>query len=130
MNILALDFDGVICDSGKEVFYTALRTYVDLHPDSRWQSLLGRMGSMEDAAGFDWTGSAEFNDFRELMPLGNRAEDFGVALKIMETGAEVPDQAAYDAFYRDVGDPWCRDFHRALYRTRDRLRGRHEEASV
>ncbi len=36
--------------------------------------------------------------FRECMPLGNRAEDFGVVLAALEAGVSLPDQAAYDAF--------------------------------
>ena len=40
MHILALDFDGVLCDSSREVFVVAVDTYAALEPDSR---LLGQL---------------------------------------------------------------------------------------
>lgn len=104
MKLLALDFDGVISDSARECFVVALRTYRALCPGSV------RREEPELYAGFV-----------ENMPLGNRAEDFGVVLRALEEGAALPDQAAYDAF-RDALDPaWLRSFHRHFYRVRGEL---------
>jgi phosphoglycolate phosphatase-like HAD superfamily hydrolase len=128
MRMLALDFDGVIVDSGREVFYTALNTYVGMHPNSSWRRLLDRIGDLSGALEFDWQASDDFLAFQDLVPLGNRAEDFGVALRIIEAGAGVRDQKSYDDYYRSIDGQWRQDFHEALYRTRNGLRSRHESA--
>ena len=104
MKALVLDFDGVLADSAPEAFEVALRTYTRMRPGS---ALPGRPRD------------AVYAGFLALMPLGNRAEDFGVALSALEAGAALPDQAAYDAF-RDAHDPaWLAGFHRLFYETRD-----------
>jgi phosphoglycolate phosphatase-like HAD superfamily hydrolase len=104
MRLLALDFDGVICDSAREAFVVALRTYAQLRPESR-------LGEDE----------ALYSGFAELMPLGNRAEDYAVALRALEGGAELPDQPSYDAFRDGIDAGWLLEFHRAFYRARSAL---------
>ena len=52
------------------------------------------------------------------MPLGNRAEDYGVALAALEAGATLPDQAAYDAFHAAQDPAWLRAFHERFYAER------------
>ncbi len=101
MRLLALDFDGVIADSARECFAVALRTYAKLVPGS---TLVGD--------------EVLYARFVELLPLGNRAEDFGVALRALEEGVALPDQPAYDAFHQGLGDAWRADFHRLFYRER------------
>jgi phosphoglycolate phosphatase-like HAD superfamily hydrolase len=59
--------------------------------------------------------------FLELMPLGNRAEDYGVILAAIEAGAPVPDQAAYDAWRGRLDREWLRTFHKTFYRVRAAL---------
>ncbi len=103
MKLLALDFDGVLSDSAREAFAVARTTYLELRPDSA----LRRADEAEL-----WPA------FLELMPLGNRAEDYATALAAIDAGVELPDQAAYDA-YRDAQDPdWLRAFHRRFYQVR------------
>ena len=104
MKLLVLDFDGVLSNSGREAFVVARRTYVALRPDSPLR------------AGDD---AALYAAFVEIMPLGNRAEDFGVALAAIEAGVALPDQAAYDAFYGAQDREWLRAFHASFYRERD-----------
>ena len=106
MKALVLDFDGVIADSGPEAFRVALRTYTELCPTSPLAS--------EAPSGL-------YGAFVELMPLGNRAEDFGVALRALDAGDPPADQAAYDAFYAAQPDAWRRDFHRRFYEVRAEL---------
>lgn len=100
MKALVLDFDGVLCESGRETFVVALATYLALEPESRLA-----------AAAYD----ALYAGFLRAMPLGNRAEDFGVVLAAEERGASLPDQAAYDAFRRSLDPSWLRVFHRRFY---------------
>lgn len=106
MKLLALDFDGVLADSAREAFAVARRAYGELRPDSP----LRRADEAE-----------LWRAFLELMPLGNRAEDYATALAAIDAGIELPDQAAYDA-YRDAQDPdWLRAFHRRFYQVRTDL---------
>ena len=103
MRALVLDFDGVLADSAPECFEVALRTYADLHPGHR-------LGSFPRRA--LWEG------FLALMPLGNRAEDFGVALSALESGAALGDQRAYDAYRDALPEGWLGAFHRRFYERR------------
>jgi phosphoglycolate phosphatase-like HAD superfamily hydrolase len=103
MKLLVLDFDGVISDSGREAFVVARRTYLEMLPGS---SLQGR----EDGT--------LYAGFVEVMPLGNRAEDFAVALAAIEAGVALPDQAAYDSYYATQDPRWLRAFHERFYQVR------------
>ena len=110
MRALALDFDGVISQSAREAFVVALRVHTALHPDSPLADLEPDP-EQPDAA-------ALYAGFLELMPLGNRAEDFGVALEALAEGVELRDQEAYDAF-RGRRDPEALGrFHARFYAER------------
>jgi phosphoglycolate phosphatase-like HAD superfamily hydrolase len=106
VKLLALDFDGVIADSAPEAFAVALRTFVALRADTPLRE--------RDEAEL-------YCAFLELMPLGNRAEDYGAALAAIEAGARLPDQAAYDAFRASLEPAWLRAFHRRFYEARTAL---------
>jgi phosphoglycolate phosphatase-like HAD superfamily hydrolase len=124
MRVLALDFDGVVCDSAREVFTAAVHTYGRIDPGSRVvQATLTH--PRPSAPELDLSSAPAFADFKELMPLGNRAEDYAVALRAMDLGLALRDQAAYDDFYRSFDPSWLRHFHAAFYEVRDRLRTEH-----
>jgi phosphoglycolate phosphatase-like HAD superfamily hydrolase len=53
--------------------------------------------------------------------LGNRAEDYAVALAALDQRCELPDQAAYDAFRAGQDPEWLRAYHRRFYRVRASL---------
>ena len=121
MRALALDFDGVLCDSAREVFTITVRTYARFYPGSPvLQAILARPTAAADE--LDLTSAPAFADFRQLMPLGSRSEDFGVALRAMDLGLDLPDQGAFDRFRGSLDPSWPRAFHLAFYETRDRLR--------
>lgn len=103
MQALVLDFDGVLADSAPECFEVALRTHRALDP----ASAIGERPRQELWAGF-----------LSLLPLGNRAEDFGVALAALESGTTLRDQAAYDAFRDARPEGWLDRFHRCFYAQR------------
>ncbi|HEU4430673.1 MAG TPA: HAD family hydrolase [Myxococcota bacterium] len=103
MRALALDFDGVLCDSAREAFAVAVRTY-------------RRAISRELARGE--ADETLFAEFVALMPLGNRAEDYAIALAAIERGRALDDQAAYDAFRRELDPAALRAFHKQFYRER------------
>lgn len=128
MQVLALDFDGVISDSAPESFAVALATYCELRPRSQlaadaasllekglYEGLLERLRA-----------SPLYREFLELMPLGNRAEDFGVALSILERKLPVRDQADYDREREAEDAAFLLDFHSRFYE----LRGGFAEADA
>jgi phosphoglycolate phosphatase-like HAD superfamily hydrolase len=113
--VLALDFDGVISDSAPESFAVALQTYADLRP----QSALAHLATVPPE---DSTRRDLYRRFLRLMPLGNRAEDYFVALDAIEGNAAIEDQAAYDAAYASHDHELLLAFHKRLYELRDAWR--------
>jgi len=103
---LVLDFDGVLCASGAETFAVGLATYLALEARS---PLAGADRAALEAG------------FLAAMPLGNRAEDFGVVLAALEGGIPLTDQPAYDAFRASMDPAWLRAFHARFYRERAAL---------
>jgi phosphoglycolate phosphatase-like HAD superfamily hydrolase len=107
-----MDFDGVVSDSAREAFIVAVRTYLDLRPDSP------RAPVDEDPDSHPL-----FGPFMDLMPLGNGAADYGTMLTALRSGADLPDQSAYDAF-RAARDPdWLERYARRFYEVRSELAG-------
>jgi phosphoglycolate phosphatase-like HAD superfamily hydrolase len=121
MKALALDFDGVICNSLRETTLVALRTYLALEPGSDLARHAGSLERLVDAGGDDLEQHPLFVQIAPLIPLGNRAEDYGVALSALDHGAAIPDQAAYDAFRASRPPEWLKRFHAELYRQRHAL---------
>ena len=101
MLVLTLDFDGVISDSAREAFEVAVRTYASVYPGSK-------LVESEEL----------YRGFVELMPLGNRAEDYAVILAALEEEATVGDQTAYDAFYQGRDPERLGIFHERFYQAR------------
>jgi len=105
VKVLALDFDGVICDSAGEAFIVATRTFAEVFPELP-------LGPAAE-------GSALLRArFIEIMPLGNRAEDYAVTLAAISSGQPIPDQPAYDAFHASLAQERLRTFHRRFYQVR------------
>ncbi len=118
LRLLALDFDGVISDSASEAFVVASRTFREMRPASR---LGAELASDCAAARAEVLAHPLYPAFLELVPLGNRAEDYGVMLDALEAGARLPDQAAYDAWRDRIDREWLRSFHKRFYRVRATL---------
>ena len=118
MKVLALDFDGVVCDSVRECFATALAAYEAMTPDS---PLIGRIRSRCGEGrwhSLDLMGDPVAASFENMMPLGNRAEDFGISLAASENFLELMDQSAYDTFAATVDPAWIDAFHAEFYEQR------------
>jgi phosphoglycolate phosphatase-like HAD superfamily hydrolase len=122
MHVLALDFDGVLCDSSREVFVVAIDTYSAVVPGSAFLKALRPLRDDALGGGSGYLENQITHRFRSLLPLGNRAEDFGVSLRAIEDGADISDQETYDAFYRGIGQEWLDFFHRRFYECREALR--------
>jgi phosphoglycolate phosphatase-like HAD superfamily hydrolase len=121
--LIALDFDGVISDSAPEAFAIARLTYADMQPDSRLRP---------SAPGFEFAtdraperhavvGDESYRAFLQLMPLGNRAEDFGIALRALDQRRAIADQKEYDEFKAGVDPSWTRAYHSRFYQIRTQL---------
>jgi len=103
MRVLALDFDGVLFDSARESFAVAIRTYRELRPGSA----LAARDERE-----------LYHGFLALMPLGNGAQDYGVALALLDQGRVPADQQAYDRLRADQDAAWLEQYRRRFYEAR------------
>lgn len=121
MKALALDFDGVIADSSREAFVVALRAYVALRPGAPLGSALEALEAALPGGASAVEGHELYPGFMALMPLGNRAEDFGAALEAVSRRIEVGDQAAYDEFFATLDRAWLDAFHARFYEERARF---------
>jgi phosphoglycolate phosphatase-like HAD superfamily hydrolase len=126
MKALALDFDGVIADSAREAFVVALRVYLELRPGSSMGELAARVEMRLRQGEGELLEEEAARAFLQLMPLGNRAEDFGVALSALDAQVDLPGQAAYDAFYATHPPDWRSRFHRRFYEVRAAFRAADE----
>jgi phosphoglycolate phosphatase-like HAD superfamily hydrolase len=127
MRVIAFDFDGVLCDSSREVFAVAIDSLAELEPDLPLVAELVPLRDDAIAGGEAFREHPLYRRFYELLPLGNRAEDFGVALKAISEAASIADQKEYDAFYAEIPEIWRTRYHRRFYEERESLRNAHLE---
>ncbi len=119
--LLALDFDGVISDSAPESFAVGLMTYVESVSDSAFIDPLAGFSVHHAPRLASVQSHPLYASFIALMPLGNRAEDFGVVLRALEAGEPIHTQQDYDRWRATVDPSWLDSFHRAFYQVRTRL---------
>ena len=122
MHVLALDFDGVLCNSSREVFVVAVDAYCRQEPASPLLDDLRRLRDDTLAGGSGYLDDPVVRSFSDLLPLGNRAEDFGVALHAVESGRTIGDQAGYDEYFATHERDWLESFHHRFYEARRLLR--------
>ncbi len=103
MQLLALDFDGVISDSAPEAFVVALRTYTALLDDPAVLRMQQRADTQCPA---EIRADPLYRRFVEMMPLGNRAEDYAVEISLLATETEVCDQARFDEAFAAAPPPF------------------------
>ncbi|MFV2073833.1 MAG: HAD family hydrolase [Thermoanaerobaculales bacterium] len=124
MRVLALDFDGVLCNSSREVFVVAVDAYCHQAPNSRLVDHLRSLRKNALAGGSRYLADPVVHSFSNMLPLGNRAEDFGVALHAVEEGHSISDQAGYDTYFATHQRDWLESYHHRFYEARHRLRAR------
>jgi phosphoglycolate phosphatase-like HAD superfamily hydrolase len=127
LRLLALDFDGVISDSAPEAFAVALLTYTNMLPDSRLRDRRKSLESDRLPEASELAADPLYDAFLELMPLGNRAEDYAVIFSALESDQSLGDQTAYDAFRSGLDDRWLQSFHVHFYENRISLSTRDPE---
>jgi phosphoglycolate phosphatase-like HAD superfamily hydrolase len=125
LRLLALDFDGVISDSAPEAFAVALRTFREMPvretPASGLAAPLGPGPGGGAPSRAQVLAHPLYAAFLELLPLGNRAEDYGVIVAALEARVRLADQRAYDAWRERIPRDWLRAFHKGFYRVRAAL---------
>ena len=104
LRLLALDFDGVISDSAAEAFVVALLTYTEMRPETPLRSACSVYSTDRALDRRVVTANPLYAPFVELIPLGNRAEDYSISLRAIEEGAAIDDQGAYDAFRSELDE--------------------------
>ncbi len=120
--VLALDFDGVIVDSIRETFTIAVRVFAAHNPSARLSGHPMAAAGRRRPELFPFTEDPTFCSFLDMVPLGNRAEDYAVILDAIEEGVAVADQSAYDKLYRQRDHGWLEEAHAQFYAGRARLR--------
>lgn len=119
MELLVLDFDGVISDSAPEAFIVALRTYTALRADPSALRMQRRADSQTPAQIRE---DPLYARFVEMMPLGNRAEDFAVEISLLASQAEARDQVGFDRAFAAESRGFMAAFQERFYRVRASLR--------
>ena len=110
MRVLALDFDGVISDSAPESFAVAVRTYASFRPETTLSRAMAALAGARAPALERIRATPAYAPFLELMPLGNRAEDYAVVLAAIDAGRPIVDQARIT----QIGYRQIKHQHRAL----------------
>jgi len=116
--ILVFDFDGVISNSIHESFMTALNAYIKFVPDHSFP--LKKPLELDAVFQFEKKYPEVFKQFFQLMPMGNRAEDYLIILLLIdrkETG-KVTDQSEFDEFKGTIPIEIQEEFHKAFYESR------------
>ena len=119
MKLLALDFDGVISDSAPEAWMVALRTWADLRPDP---VVIALRDAAERATPAEIRTNPQYRAFVDMMPLGNNAADFAVALGLVAGDRRAADQAAFDRAFEEAGEAFLSRFYDRFYATRAAFR--------
>jgi len=117
--LIVFDFDGVISNSVHDSFRTALNAYMDCFPDHHLP-LSGPVNPPETVFTIENDYPFLYKSFSHLMPLGNRAEDYYVILRIIECGKarDIVDQTSYDQFKSKLDPAILEKYHETYYRLR------------
>lgn len=124
MKLLALDFDGVISDSAPEAFLVALRTYAALRDDPDVLQMQHRAEAQSPA---EIREDPLYARFIGMMPLGNRAEDFAVEIRLLAAQADVREQAGFDEAFAAEPADFLAAFQACFYEVRGALRAAEPE---
>jgi phosphoglycolate phosphatase-like HAD superfamily hydrolase len=128
--ILVFDFDGVLCNSVHDSLFTALISYRDLIPGHSLP--LPRNSEKEWIYPFEREHPELFDQFLNLMPLGNFAEDYFVFLRLIETGAvkSIRSQEDFDLFKESLPKERLRSYGKLFYRNRIRMQNENPDEWV
>lgn len=119
--ILALDFDGVICNSIHDSVMTALNTY--LKCTAKHHLPLQKPLTPETVTDFENKNPEFMKQFSHLMPLGNFARDYYVILKIIDKNQydTICSQRDFNNFREFLNDQQMKTYNNLFYEYRHSL---------
>ena len=114
---LALDFDGVICESLLEAFLITWKISSEISPELVHQSVdnpyIKNIHHFRDQKTDHW------NDFQALVPFGNRSEDYLVIQQAVDDGMQFENQEQFDSYKNERFPLNILDaFHHRFYEVR------------
>ncbi len=116
--IVVFDFDGVISNSIHESFMTALNAYIKFVPDHTLP--LENPLESDTVFQFEKEHPEIFRQFFQLMPMGNRAEDYLLILLLIDRkeNEKVTNQSEFEDFKKTLPIEIQEEFHRYFYQSR------------
>ncbi|MFO7888839.1 MAG: hypothetical protein R6V04_00710 [bacterium] len=126
--ILALDFDGVLCNSIHDSVVTALNTY--LKCTAKHHLPLQEPLTPENVTDFENKNPEFMKKFTHLMPLGNFAKDYYVILKIIDKNKydTISSQKDFNDFRESLDDQQMETYNNLFYEYRHTLQKNNPEA--
>jgi phosphoglycolate phosphatase-like HAD superfamily hydrolase len=127
--LIAFDFDGVISNSIHDSFVTSLNSYITFKTDHNLP-LSGPIVPARRIFEFEKEHADLFAAFKSLLPMGNRAEDYYVILRIIEENrtASIQDQESFDAYKESLSKSVRDDYHAFFYQFRISLQNKDADA--
>jgi phosphoglycolate phosphatase-like HAD superfamily hydrolase len=115
---LALDFDGVICNSIHDSLLTSINAFIEVVPDHHLPP--GTPLDKRTVYSFEESNGEFFTNFSRLMPLGNFAQDYYVILRLIENNlAEtIRSQENFDRYKADLSQSVLSSYQDIFYRIR------------
>ena len=119
--ILALDFDGVLCNSIHDTLLTAINAYLQCTPNHNLP--VPEPLTPETVVAFEKENPVFIKKLRRLMPLGHYAEDYYVKLKILDTNIfnTVSSQEDFNRFRKTVDEQTIKTYYDLFYQFRHSL---------
>ncbi|MEJ2627871.1 MAG: hypothetical protein P8078_04885 [bacterium] len=126
--ILALDFDGVLCNSFHDTLLTAINTYLQCNPDNNL--LLPEPLTPETVATFEKENPEFIKKLRQLMPLGHYAEDYYVKLNILDRNIidSVSSQEDFNRIRKAADNQIIKTYYNLFYQFRHSLQKKDPDA--
>jgi phosphoglycolate phosphatase-like HAD superfamily hydrolase len=117
--LLIFDFDGVISDSLHDSFFTSLNAYL-VAEKTHSLPLTIPLDPPDRIFRFEREQPLLFAEFKRLIPLGNRAEDYFVIWRIIGSGAseDVRSQSDFDRIKEKIRKPVLEAYGRDFYSSR------------
>jgi len=126
--LLALDFDGVISDSLLEAYLLTWRTAGKI--DTKLEKPGVPIPDLDNIHAFRDEHKEHWDSFSRMVPFGNRAEDYLVIQRAVQTGKSIGTQEEFDSFRKTLKQQQLDRFHEEFYRERYRLTENHWEGWI
>jgi phosphoglycolate phosphatase-like HAD superfamily hydrolase len=117
--LLICDFDGVISDSLHDSYVTSLNTYL-LAEKTHSLPLTAPLDPPSRVFEFEKEQPRLFAEFKRLIPMGNRAEDYFVIWRIIDEGAtgDVRKQSDFERIRKEIRGDALEAYGRNFYSSR------------